>query len=258
MRSMPASNALVAVGDLVSEIRELHPMFIDSKKFSEGQILRLLTRHLNDAVGRLTDFSPDAAAIEGRITEGERVAALDLDNRGRHEVAPFRTIIDSARIEVNAAGAEEKVELVAFATQYPGPYQDSITFPAMALGNAVLRFTDLRRAGFVEHGWDQFSGPIRYDYVPYFNLALGAGEGGTTEAPGPDPEEGAALIELTPGIREPVIFGSGMELAKWAGLRRLSASLESRYDLGINQVIAQASNIAVAPGAAATQNIGGF
>ena len=234
----------VKAAELIDEVRDFHEKF-EHKKIDPAIVLRFLTRRLNYVVGEVVRYNPDIVGVRrvipaedveenGVTTPGWREAAFGAGNAnpGRLEVPAFTTVIDSMRIVRDPDEDlmdEQKVYIVSFHTQYPEPFVKHVTFPAVALRDSHFEFTDKRKMGGLLHGWEDF-GPLRYDYVPYFNPL--------TE---PDAE-----IYIPYEIRSAVIVSTAMELAKRAELFNYAKMLEDQYNVEFGRVVEQTSDLASA------------
>ena len=219
--------------ELIEEIRDFHPSF-SAERLPVGAILRVLSRKLNYETGRIVELNPDAVSTYeskedfdwGPAEEAIFESVSAPFARTLLEVAPFSHISDDISV-YTADGTRVKVDQVSLSTQYPGPYQDSITFPAVVPLNSALLLTDLRKVGFTQHGWQEYLPRIEYHYVPFYDLTKEEGD-----------------VVLAPGLRSPVILDTALELAKRAGLYDLAGSLEGQYDLASEQLTFNIANVA--------------
>ena len=231
----------VKAAELIDEVRDFHEKF-KHDELDPAIVLRFLTRRLNYVVGEVVRYNPDIVGVrrviplrnveeDGEVTTHGYLDALDdTDHPGRLDVPPFTTVIDSMRIRMSPSlMAEQKVYIVSFHTQYPEPYVKHVTFPAVALRDSRFELTDMRRTGADNHGWENF-GPLRYDYVPYFNPLT----------------DHDAEIYIPYELRSAVIVSTAMQLAKRAGLSEYAKMLEDQYNVEFGRVVEQTSDLASA------------
>ena len=218
--------ANVNATSLVDEIRGLHPGFA-REKVMPAIARQFLVRCLNRVVGQVVEFNSDIVAIEGEITEAKRNAALnDSENpRNRIPVPPFTTVVDSIRIDRATGGGEQKIYIVALHTQYPEPFVGQITFPATVLRDSHFELTDLRRVGRTAHGWEDYTGVIRYDYVPYVEPLT----------------ESDAEVHIPSGLRSAVVLATGIEFAKRLDMGEYAGSLETEYAMELARIATQST-----------------
>ena len=218
--------ANVSAKGLVDEIRGLHSAF-SRDKVTPAIARQFLVRCLNRVVGQVVEFNSDIVALEGEISEEKRNAVLnDAENpRNRISVPSFTTVVDSIRINRAAGGGEQKIYIVALHTQYPEPFVGQITFPATVLRDSHFELTDMRRVGKTAHGWGDYTGVIRYDYVPYV---------------GPITESDAG-VHIPSGLRSAIVLATGIEFAKRLDMADHAGSLMKEYEMELVRIRTQAT-----------------
>lgn len=222
--------ASVGFNDLTRELRGFHP------QFSEQQVptvvaRQFIVRAVNYVIGKAAEVNPDTVSVSGVVTKVQRDKALDdAENmRNRIEIQPFTQILGSIQV-ADADGRGRRVEIVSLTTQYPNPFVQRITFPALAIRDFQFELTDRRRLGLADHGWDDYPGDMWYDYVPYAQM--------------PDAPDRKDAIEIPTSMRAAVMLAAAINLAKRADLMNYAATLDGQYRFEMDRIIPGATAVA--------------
>lgn len=218
---------------IVEEARDYSATF-DYTNVNDKAILRRLSRAQEDLMTDLAQIFPGVILEEGAIPQNNELdedgdeipgsgweGSLELNaTRGRPTgITVPKTLVVSETIRVGLESGTSTLDSAPVGlVSKPEQYERGSPTPSVAftktnadpdMSSAFL--SDLRILGASVHGWDEFSGPLTYEYVP-FPVALT-----TLDQP----------LTADPGLRKALV----MDVAQWMAIRER----DMQFAMGIRE-----------------------